>query len=463
MTMLRSLATTLLVVALAGLRPAAQQSASSDPADFSFTGGRWVAVGLSGDGTRFEFTWPDTDGGWDTALLAVGVATTPAVEGMPAPVPYLAIRVGSYADRQYFAAGEAGPRWLNLSHVPADIAPGTRVTIEAHEMTLGTGTTPLRLFDAAPDLGGRLLVLAPHPDDAEIAAFALYADTDSTVVTVTSGNAGAPTYEAVFQDGQEAEQYRFKGRLRVIDSITVPLQGGVAPDRALNLGYFDARLATMYEQPEAVVPEMYGPNTDIDVYRRYNVSPLAGRGSRQSTWEHLVDDIDSLLERVEPDVIAAPHPQLDTHRDHQFTTIALVEALQRQGRREVTLLLYTNHADGNRYPYGPAGTLASLPPAPGVVGLDSVFSLPVSAERQREKLFALESMHDLRYSPTRQYQLAAGDGRAIEPEKPGPGPDITYFRRGPRSNELFFVYDQESVGPMIDAFLAPWRAKRAAP
>lgn len=69
-------------------------------------------------------------------------------------------------------------------------------------------------------------------------------------------------------------------------------------------------------------------------------------------------------------------------------------------------------------------------------------------------------MHDLRFSPTRQYQLALGDGRAIAPEKEGPGPDITYLRRGPRSNELFFVYDRASVTRMMDAFLAPWRARR---
>jgi hypothetical protein len=67
-------------------------------------------------------------------------------------------------------------------------------------------------------------------------------------------------------------------------------------------------------------------------------------------------------------------------------------------------------------------------------------------------------MHDLRMSPTRQYQLAREEPRAMAPEKPGPAPDITYLRRGPRSNELFFVYDRESFGTMIKAFLAS-RAK----
>jgi hypothetical protein len=131
----------------------------------------------------------------------------------------------------------------------------------------------------------------------------------------------------------------------------------------------------------------------------------------------------------------------------------------------VTLLLYTNHADGNRYPYGPAGTLMSLPPpVAGGVLIDRVYSHPVAPALQRLKLFALESMHDLRFTPTRQYQLAVESSRRIPggreiadrtgtPEEPGPGPDISYLRRGPRSNELFYVYDEESVRPMVEAFL----------
>ena len=156
---------------------------------------------------------------------------------------------------------------------------------------------------------------------------------------------------------------------------------------------------------------------------------------------------------MKPAVIVAPHPQLDTHRDHQFTTVALAEALA-QWNRPVTLLLFTNHADRNRYPYGPAGTLMSLPPPPGDVMLDRVYSHPVSPGLQRLKLFALESMHDLRFSPTRQYQLARDEARAMTPEKQGPEPDITYLRRGPRSNELFYVYDRDSFASMIKVFLA---------
>ena len=269
---------------------------------------------------------------------------------------------------------------------------------------------------------------------------------------MTAGNAGAPTYEAVFDD--PGEHYLFKGRIRVIDSITIPWQGGIPPERAFNMGYFDARLAEMHDKRDAVIPEMYRPNTDINVYRRENIGSLLPVRPRESKWSNLVDDMLTLLKKVKPAVIVAPHPQLDTHRDHQFTTVALSEALARWNR-PVTLLLYTNHADRNRYPYGPAGhaDVAAAAAARRRAHRSRVFASGV-AGLQRLKLFALESMHDLRFTPTRQYQLAREDARAIAPEKPGPEPDITYLRRGPRSNELFFVYDRDSFGAMIKAFLA---------
>jgi LmbE family N-acetylglucosaminyl deacetylase len=347
--------------------------------------------------------------------------------------------------------GDAGERWLNLTFLRGAMV-GTRISLRGEGVTFSSQTAKLRLFAAAPDLSRPMLVLAPHPDDAEIAAFGIYANRNASVVTVTAGNAGAPTYEAVFDD--PGDLYLFKGRIRVIDSITIPWQGRIPPERAFNMGYFDARLAEMHDKRDAVIPEMYRPNTDINVYRRENIGSLLPLRPRESKWGNLVDDMLSLLKKVKPSVIVAPHPQLDTHRDHQFTTVALSEALARWNR-PITLLLYTNHADRNRYPYGPAGTLVSLPPPPaGEVAIDRIYSHPVSQALQRLKLFALESMHDLRFTPNRQYQLAREEPRAAAPEKPGPEPDITYLRRGPRSNELFFVYDRDTFGTMIKAFLA---------
>ena len=395
--------------------------------------------------------WPTpSDPRWDTVFMQIRVTVDAA-----AALPFVEISSGGVSDRQYFTAGDAGDRFLNLSFLRATVTPGTRVSLRADGVVLASRDATLRVFSANPDLSKSILVLAPHPDDAEIAAFGVYANRRATVVTVTAGNAGAPTYEAVFDD--PAELYLFKGRIRLIDSITVPLQGGIPPDRTFNMGYFDARVAAMYEKRDEVIPEMYRPNSDVNVYRRENVGSLLSKRPRESKWSHLVDDTLALLKKVKPAVIVAPHPQLDTHRDHQYVTVALSEALGRW-KDPVTLLLYTNHADRNRYPYGPAGTLMSLPPPPpGEIVFDRVYSHPVTRSLQRLKLFALESMHDLRYTPTRQFQLARPEARAMAPEKTGPEPDITYLRRGPRSNELFFVYDRDSFAEMVRAFLSAKR------
>ena len=430
-------------------RQGAPQPFAPQPGTFTFREGRSRVVDLAitdTDGVP-GIVWPQVDDGRDAALLGVQV-----VADIAATAPYVEIAAAGVSDRQYFPAGDVGERWLNLTFVRSTVEAGTRVTLRGDGVAFATPAARLRLFDDSIDLSKSILVLAPHPDDAEIAAFGLYANRNASVVTVTAGNAGAPTYEAVFDD--PGDLYLFKGRIRVIDSITIPWQGRIPPARTFNMGYFDARLAEMHDKRDAVIPEMYRPNADINVYRRENIGSLLPLRSRESKWGNLVEDTLTLLKKVKPAVIVAPHPQLDTHRDHQFTTVALYEALA-EWNRPVTLLLYTNHADRNRYPYGPAGTLLSLPPPPpGDVVVDRVYSHPVVPDLQRLKLFALESMHDLRFTPTRQYQLARDEARAMAPEKPGPEPDITYLRRGPRSNELFFVYDRQSFGTMIEAFLA---------
>jgi LmbE family N-acetylglucosaminyl deacetylase len=412
--------------------------------------GRELPLALEAAADGLTANWPEVAvGEWDTALVGLTVEPDPAATD----APWIELSAGGASGRQYLEPGGRGPHWLNLSPLREKLAPAGALGLRLHGVTAVPGTAPLRLYASRPDLSRRILVLAPHPDDAEIAAFGVYAGRNATIVTVTVGNAGDANYEAVIAD--PAEHYRFKGSLRLIDSITVPWQGGVPPERCFNLGYFDARLAEMYARPREVVPEMYGPNTDVGVYRRLNIGKLLEKGKpRASTWENLVEDVEDVLKKVKPEVVVLPHPQLDTHLDHQFTAVALAEALSRW-KKPATLLLYTNHAAQNRYPFGPAGTIQSLPPAesPGVT-LDRVYSLVLTPELQRRKLFALESMHDLRFSPTRQYQLALGDGRALEPEKPGPPPDISYLRRGVQANELFFVYDRDTLDAMIQAFLA---------
>jgi LmbE family N-acetylglucosaminyl deacetylase len=441
-------------VAIQAQTPTAQPAVvQTDTFTFRDEGSRVLSVPLTDVGGTIGAMWPEgAIGSWDTALLGVDVTASASMA-----MPFVEIASGSVSERQHFRSGDSGPRWINLSPLRGVLAAGSRVNLRGDGVTIAAGTATLRLFENRLDLTKSILVLAPHPDDAEIAAFGVYANRKATVVTVTAGNAGSRSFDAVFDN--VPDQYHYKGRIRVIDSITVPWLGGIPPDRTFNMGYFDARLAEMHDTPAKTIPEMYSPNTDVGSYLQYNIGSLLAKRSRASTWTNLVDDIERVLKKVKPIVIAAPHPQLDDHRDHQFATVALAEAMTRW-RKNVTLLLYTNHADQNRYPYGPAGTLISIPPPiPQGVRFDRIYSHPVSPDMQRLKLFALESMHDLRPSPSRVYQLTRGHDRLQEPERADPMGGVDYLRRGPRSNEIFFVYTQDTFKPLVETFLAGWRTR----
>lgn len=430
----------------------AQEAAVSDDRyRFAAGGGEERAVTLEATPTGARFAWSAPRGGWDTALLGVKVAAAAAD-------PRVDLSAGEARVQQYLDANARGLRWINLSGLRAGLKEGTVVEAQGQGVTLEPGPATLRTFANGLDLSRPILVLAPHPDDAEIAAFGLYAGRNATIVTVTSGNAGDANYKDQFPD--PAEQYLFKGYLRAVDSVTVPWQGGIPPERTFNLGYFDARLRTMREKPAEVVAELYGPNQDVAAYRRANIGHLLPNGSRTNSWNHLVEDLVAILNKVKPEIVVAPHPYLDYHADHRYATVALAEALEKW-KKPAKFLLYTNHADANLYPYGPAGTSVSLPPtslslpkwgATADLPVQGVYSHPVAPDLQRRQLYALETMHDLRLSPVEQGSCSDANAPR-RPDYPRT-PAVDYFRRGPRSNELFFVYDRNGVRDLVSTFVA---------
>jgi LmbE family N-acetylglucosaminyl deacetylase len=168
-------------------------------------------------------------------------------------------------------------------------------------------------------------------------------------------------------------------------------------------------------------------------------------------WNHLVEDLVEILQKLKPSIIVMPHPSLDTHLDHEYTSVALVQALEKWNEKP-TFLLYTNHAEANRYPYGPADTVMSLPHWAGnEITIDRMYSHPLDNTLQRRKLFALETMHDLRLAPDEQSTCEVPN-LMKRPDYPRVA-DVDYFRRAPRPNELFYVYDRDSVKEVIHAFL----------
>jgi LmbE family N-acetylglucosaminyl deacetylase len=289
------------------------------------------------------------------------------------------------------------------------------------------------------------LVIAPHPDDAEIAAFGLYSDTDAAVVTLTAGDASDR-----YRSAPQAWMRLSRGdvaRARVLDSLTIPQLGGVPPERAINLCFPDGRLRDMYLCPEADFGRE-GEAFDFCALRRMNRPSVLQSGGASCNWSSLVHDLSRIVAAIRPTIVVAPHPTLDPHPDHLFATLAVGEALEAVGAQTSRMFLYMVHNRRSElWPFGPAGTGVPLLPmmaGEGTCG-SGFYSHPLSIERQRMKLVALEAMHDLR--DLQWHPAVAAHRRAgarILPELRawvhGMGVDPTsYLRRTVRPDELFFV------------------------
>ncbi|HYC72474.1 MAG TPA: PIG-L family deacetylase [Opitutaceae bacterium] len=394
------------------------------------------------------FAWPELPPG-DTVLLEVTVIAT----GPDAPK--LSAARGTAQVHQVFEENSRGRRFLDVS--PLRLGAGGRVMLAAEGMAWVEGPARLFVYRNTPLAGRRVLVLAPHPDDAEIAAFGVYRRTKADVVTVTAGDAGGANFEALWSE--PGEHFRVKGWIRTWDSISVPFYGGVFPGQARNLGYYDAMLRPMQADPAKAFAPLKAKLDEPGYYRKFNVDPALRDRPFASTWDNLVADLVWELERVRPQVIVAPHPMLDNHADHQFTTIALIDALERWPG-DCELLLYTNHGlENEAFPLGGRDAMTGLPAWSGrELFFRRVYSHALTPEEQRLKLVALEAMHDLREFDLRENAppiLTALAQRTREQHD--------YFRRGPRPNELFFVVTRTDAKRLREAFLAARQASDRQP
>lgn len=377
-------------------------------------------VNLNSEG----FVWPRLSAAADTAFLEIHI------DASDDPNPAIGIRSGDSSFKQYFEQGGQGRRYLDVSPLLLDnIQAGDLVQLVDQGSGWAEAETSLVTFNNPSMEGRRVLVLAPHPDDAEIAAYGIYLSSDANVVTVTSGDAGGQNFSQLWSN--QGEHYRAKGRIRTLDSLVVPLFAGLRPEAVRNLGYYDATLRRLWqERPNTVAPPL-AVLEDPAYYRQFNFDDELRNRPFESSWPALVADLLLELERISPETIVVPHPMLDRHGDHKFAALALFEALgQWQGEAEV--LLYTNHAVGNEaYPLGPRDGMMGLPAwNSGNLYFRGLYSHPLTEEERRRKLIALEAMHDLRPFDPRD----GGDVVAMNPL-------FDYFRRGPRPNEVFLVTD----------------------
>lgn len=350
--------------------------------------------------------------------------------------PRVELLAGEQTDQQTFERGVAGLRYLNLTGLAAPLQAGTLRLRGRHCRLLGQ---PRLWITPAVELQRRrVMVIAPHADDAELAAYGLYSQAqEAWVVTLTAGEIEAEHYRQMGLG--KAEAARLKGRLRAWDSIAVPRWAGVAESRCVQLGYFCLQLPAMQAAPDRPAVSREADMADIRPFRQFNPFPLPADQDGAPTWHNLLADLRAVLELARPEVLVLPHPQLDPHPDHVCAQAAVLEALQGLAWKPQTLLCYANHLhDNDRWPMGDSGDGVALPPQLSADQAWAPCSLVLDLASQRDKAMALGMMHDLQPPAPFKRRLRRLLQRWLAGRRPSPYGENEFFRKAVRRHELFW-------------------------
>lgn len=340
-------------------------------------------------------------------------------------------------DRQDFERGVRGLRYLNLSGQAMAVGMN-ELPIEGRHCSLAANGV-LYSF-ASPDyVEQRMMILAPHADDAELAAFGLYRRAaEVVIVTLTQGEIEATQFRRLGLDAAQAAL--LKGRLRVWDSQAIPLWGGVPQSRCVQLGYFCQQLTSMMAEPERLFGSREATTSDIRKARRHNPLHLPGDDDGLACGKNLVADLVALLEHFRPQVVVTPHPELDPHPDHFATSLAIDQAAQLSSWKPETALLYSNHLhDNDRWPMGPAGYGVALPPALAPLPADGLWSPLLTIDDQLDKAMALAMQHDLQGRLPVKQRVRRFVQRLLAGRSWPPTGENEFFRKAVRRHELFWV------------------------
>ncbi|CAG8864090.1 hypothetical protein PS627_00856 [Pseudomonas fluorescens] len=340
-------------------------------------------------------------------------------------------------DRQDFERGVAGVRYVNLSGQRERLARG-ELKLRGHRCRVAAQAT-LHVMSNPDYAGKRTLILAPHADDAELAAFGYYSRcTDVSIVTLTQGEIEADAFRRLGLG--QAEAARLKGRLRAWDSLAVPLWGGVKAGQCVQLGYYCLQMTAMAAQPATAFGSRESGESDIRSVRGQNPLSLPGDRDGAPSWNNLVADLVALLEHFQPEVIITPHPELDPHADHVATTQAIFQAVALSRSKPRTALFYANHLhDNDRWPMGPAGMGIALPPAIEALPADRLWSPLLDKAVQLDKAMALNMQHDLQGPLALKRRVRRLIQRLLSGRRwPATGED-EFHRKAVRRHELFWV------------------------
>lgn len=339
-------------------------------------------------------------------------------------------------DRQTFERGVNGVRFLNLTGLGEPLM-ASRLRLRGRRCRL-VGEATLWVTPQVELRKRRVMVIAPHADDAELAAYGLYSQAaEAWVVTLTAGEIEAEHYQQMGL--AKAEAARLKGRLRAWDSIAVPRWAGVPASRCVQLGYFCLQLPAMQAAPDQPAVSREADMADIRPFRCFNPALLPADADGAPTWNNLLADLRALLLEARPDVLVMPHPRLDPHPDHICAQAAVLEALHGLSWQPQTLLCYANHLhDNDRWPMGDSGDGVALPPQLDADEAWTPCSLLLDLPAQRDKAMALGMMHDLQPPAPFKRRMRRWLQRWLAGRRPSPYGENEFFRKAVRRHELFW-------------------------
>ncbi|KPJ67374.1 MAG: hypothetical protein AMJ43_03685 [Coxiella sp. DG_40] len=397
-----------------------------------------------------RFTWPEIDSVEDTFLLKLNVEDKRLKKIIP---PYLTIKSKDYVSKQYIERHNKGIRYFNISEIAHRIQAGQIIELSSNKLKWNDDIE-LLIFKSNISESDKVLVIAPHPDDAEIAAYGFYSTHDTYIVNITAGEGGNIDYCQSYSKSS-MEQRLMRAKLRILDSITVPLLAGINPQRVINLGYFDSTLKDMYSNPDIVFTSKHTGVSDINIFRRLNLSNLVQSCTGKATWKNLIADLKALLKRVKPSIIVMPHPLLERHSDHCFGSLAVLEALIKSKLKQGQFFFYVMHPIGiPGYPFGPKHSPVTVPPNFRDFAIQyGVYSYQLSRKLQMEKSFAMDNMRDLREAPDHMCSIKKAVKQGLH-KKLKRYRHINawhnYFRKAIRSNELFLTVPYDLGKSLIE-------------
>lgn len=257
------------------------------------------------------------------------------------------------------------------------------VAVAAMRTTSVSTAKPMR----SAELGHRVLIIAPHPDDEVLATGGtirrLAAEgADVKVVVVTAGDSYRRAAARIAGGPTDAASYLELGNVRHQECLTAARRLGLAEDHVIALGFADGTTLAMWDRNWDASHPATGRNGATQVPYAWAADPgtaLCG--------DALATRLESIIREFAPDTVITPDVH-ETHPDHATVAAFATYAMDVEG---FTGLRLSTVVHFRHYPYPWAHLPGSaLNPPPQMMGDGTEWlALPLSQADEAAKTAAI--------------------------------------------------------------------------